>query len=264
MKLVTDLRDHIAQGRVALGTFVVELRTPAVARILRQGGFDFMLVDTEHGCYDPATVAALIQAGKQAGICPLVRVPGPEQAEIKRVLDAGALGIMVPMCRTLEEVQQAVASSKYPPLGRRGAHFARPHTEFVAPADAAEFMGRANRSLLTIVQIETGEAAELVDSIAAMDGVDLLYVGPGDLSIALGHAGDITHPAVMAVVERTCRACAAHGKIAGCHFATPQVLPELRALGVRLVGYGAVIRMLRDGVERAGQAALRALGQTPA
>jgi 2-keto-3-deoxy-L-rhamnonate aldolase RhmA len=209
-------------------------------------------------------VAGLIQAGKQAGICPLVRVPGPEQAEIKRALDAGAEGVMVPMCRTLAEVRQAVASSKYPPLGGRGAHFARPHTDFVAPADAAAFMDSANRSLLTIVQVETGEAAGIVEQIAAVPGVDMLYIGPGDLSIALGHAGDITHPEVMEVVDRTCRACATHGKIAGCHFATAQVLPDLRARGVRFVGYGAEIRMLRDGVERAGRAALEVLGQDPA
>jgi 2-keto-3-deoxy-L-rhamnonate aldolase RhmA len=232
-----------------------------VARILQQGGFDFMLVDTEHGCFDPSVVAQHIQAAKDRGLCPLVRVPGPEPAEIKRVLDAGAQGVMVPMCQTLDEVRRVVASSKYPPLGQRGGHFTRPHTDHVTPADMGAYMAAANRELLTIVQIETGPAAELVDQIAALPGVDLLYLGPGDLSIALGYPGQITHPEVLAVVERMCRACERHGKFAGAHFADPRVLPELTRQGVRFVGYGAEIRMLQEGVQRAGERALQALGR---
>jgi 4-hydroxy-2-oxoheptanedioate aldolase len=259
MELAKQMRRRMATGEVMLGTFVVELRTPAVGRLLSQGGFDFLLVDTEHGCYDPAVVAQHIQAGKLNGVCPLVRVPGPERAEIKRALDAGAEGVMVPMCERLEEVEEAVQSSKYPPLGRRGAHFTRPHTNFSTPQDMAEYMAAANRELFTIIQIETAQAAGLVDEIAAMPGVDMLYLGPGDLSIAMGIPGQLTHPDVLDVVTRMAAACKRYGKIAGCHFADPAVLPQLRRVGVHLVGYGAMVRMLQQGVQQMGAGARKAL-----
>ncbi len=259
MQLARDMRRNMAQGNMMLGTFVVELRTPAVARILQQHGFHFMLVDTEHGCFDPDVVAQHIQAGKRWGVCPLVRVPGPDRTEIKRVLDAGAEGVMVPMCQTLEEVGQAVESSKYPPLGLRGAHFTRPHTEFANPADMGEYMAAANEALLTIIQIETLPAAEKVEEIAALPGVDMLYMGPGDLSIAMGIPGQIAHREVMEVVQRMGEACRRHGKLCGCHFADPAVLPELKRLGVQFAGYGAVIRMLQSGVQSMAASAHHAL-----
>ncbi len=259
MELVNRLRQRMRGGEVVLGTFVVELAGMAVPRVLQQGGFDFMVIDTEHGIFDPAAVAALIAAGKHRQVCPLVRVPGPERAEIKRVLDAGAAGVMVPMCENLEQVADAVASSKYPPLGKRGAHFTRPHTDFETPKDMGAYMAAANSALLTIIQIETPGAAAQLEQIATLPGVDMLYLGPGDLSIALGHPGRVTHPEVMAVTERLAAACRRQGKIAGCHCTDPAVLPELRRLGVTFVGYGAEIRMFQAGVQQMGQAAHRAL-----
>jgi len=126
-------------------------------------------------------------------------------------------------------------------------------------AGPAAHMAEANANLLTIVQIETLEAAAMVDEIASLPGVDLLYMGPGDLSIALGHPGQITHPEVMEVVSRMSAACRAHGKIAGCHFADPAVLPRLRSAGIRFAGFGAAIRMFQAGVRAMGEAALSAL-----
>jgi 2-keto-3-deoxy-L-rhamnonate aldolase RhmA len=261
MELVGRMRRRMQQGEAMLGTFVVELCTPAVPRLLQQNSFDFMVIDTEHGCFDPAAVVQLIDAGKRWRLCPLVRVPGPERAEIKRVLDAGAEGVMVPMCETVDEVVEAVNSSKYPPLGRRGAHFTRPHTDFDTPRDMGAYMAAANASLLTIIQIETPGAAQRLDEIAGLPGVDMLYLGPGDLSIALGYPGQITHPEVMAVVGRLTAACRKHNKLAGCHFADPAVLPQLRAAGVSFAGYGAEIRMLQAGIRQMGEAARRALGR---
>jgi 2-dehydro-3-deoxyglucarate aldolase/4-hydroxy-2-oxoheptanedioate aldolase len=142
---------------------VVELRTPTVARFLQQGGFDIMLIDTEHGQFDPSEVSAQICAGKRWGVCPLVRVSGPERGEIMRALDDGADGIMVPMCDSADDAERVVEFSKYPPIGQRGAHFARPHTEFSPPDDLGAYMEGENRELLTIVQIETSAAVERVD-----------------------------------------------------------------------------------------------------
>ena len=254
MDLVKSLRQRLGAGHTALGTFVVELRTPAVARFLQQGGFDFMLIDTEHGQFDAAEISEHIRAGKRWGVCPLVRVSGPERGEVMRALDGGAEGIMVPMCQSVEDAERAVEYSKYPPVGQRGAHFVRPHTEFAPPANLGDYMEEANRELLTIVQIETAAAVERVDEIAAVEGIDMLYMGPGDLSVAFGVPGQVTHPEVMAAAAEMGKACQRHGKIAGSHFTHPDALPELHSRGVRFVGFGAVVRMVQQSVIDAGAA----------
>ena len=252
MQLVKQLRQRLAAGEKALGTFVAELNTAIVPPVLKQNGFDFMLIDTEHGCFNPAEVANLIQLGKRAELCPLVRVPSPDRAEIKRVLDAGAEGVMIPMSASLDDVRETVANSKYPPIGQRGAHLLRPHTDYVAPADAGEFMQEANDNLLTIVQIETEAALELCEEIAAMEGVDMLYVGPSDLSIALGHPMKGDHPDVLNAVERVGKACRAGGKIAGSHLGAVSIVPELVARDVQFLGFSSIERMLTMGVAEVG------------
>lgn len=254
------MRQKLQAGKRAMGSFVCELRSPAVAGLLAREGFDFILVDTEHGIFDPREVEAHIAAARAAGLCSLVRVSTTDRAEIMRVLDAGAEGIMVPMVRSLDDARRAVAHSKYPPLGQRGAHFARPHNDFSPPTDTAAYMAEANKSLLTVLQIETLEAAEIVDELAALDGVDMLYIGPGDLSIALGHPGQVNHPDVLAVVERMVQACRAHGKLAGSHFNDTAHLPALAERGVQVYGFGAVVRMLAVGVADQAAAARQALG----
>jgi 4-hydroxy-2-oxoheptanedioate aldolase len=252
MQLAKALRARIEGGEFALGTFVVELRTPALARFLQQATFDFMLVDNEHGYWNPLDIAQHIDAGKRWGICPLVRVAGPERGEIMRALDAGAEGVMVPMAKTLADVERAVEFSKYPPLGQRGAHFARPHTEFAPPADTGAYMSAANEQLLTIVQIETEAAVERLDEFSAAPGVDALYLGPGDLSVALGVPGQVDHPRVLDVAARIVAACRRHGKIAGSHFVNVEMLTELRRCGMQLGGFGAAVRMLQFGLGELG------------
>ena len=120
-------------------------------------------------------------------------------------------------------------------------------------------MDQANRQLLTIIQIETSAAVEQVDEIAAIEGVDMLYLGPGDLSVALGIPGQVMHAKVLAAAAAIGKACQRQGKIAGSHFTHPDVLPELRSLGMQFVGYGAVVRMVQQSVVDAGAAARQAL-----
>ncbi|MFT5375309.1 MAG: 2-keto-3-deoxy-L-rhamnonate aldolase RhmA [Candidatus Latescibacterota bacterium] len=255
MQLAEALRHRVNSGEFVMGTFVGELRTPALARILQQATFDFMLVDNEHGNWNPQDIAQHIDAGKRWGICPLVRVSGPERGEIMRALDAGAEGIMVPMAKTLADVERAVEFSKYPPLGQRGAHFARPHNEFTPPKDIGAYMRAANEQLLTIVQIETEAAVERLDEFAATPGVDVLYLGPGDLSVALGVPGQVDHPRVMEVAERIVAVCRQHGKIAASHFVSVEMLGELRRRGIQLGAFGAAVRMLQYGIGELGSQA---------
>jgi 2-keto-3-deoxy-L-rhamnonate aldolase RhmA len=248
MRLAEDLRGRVAAGQTVLGTFIVEMKTPATVQILQKSGFDFCIVDTEHGCYSADEVRHLIAAAKHAGICPFVRVSLEDPAMIARALDAGAEGIMVPMCRSMEDVSASVMRAKYPPMGKRGLHLLRPHVDFNPPDDAAAFCRQANANLILAIQIETTAAAGLVDEIAATEGVDMLYVGPGDLGAEMGHFETFTHPEVRAVAADVGRACREHGKMAGSHCGLDDV-SDLTEMGIRAIGYGAALRMFWQGAE---------------
>jgi 4-hydroxy-2-oxoheptanedioate aldolase len=149
--------------------------------ILRGVGFDWLTIDMQHGCMDYEGVLDMIRAADIAGICPIVRVPANEASIIGRVLDAGALGIIVPMINTAEDARHAVEACLYPPLGRRSLGPVR-----VSTRDGRGYSQTANARIAVIPMIETAEALANVDQIVAVPGVSAAFVGPFDLSLALG------------------------------------------------------------------------------
>ena len=139
--------------------------------------------------------------------------------------------------------------TKYAPLGERGVHLLRPHKNFQPPADQMEFYRRANETLITAVQIETPQAVELADDIAATEGVDMLYVGPGDLGALLGVQGADSHPKVIEAIEHVGQVCVKHGKIAGCHLGKIESAVQRMEDGFRVFGYMAASRFFIMGAE---------------
>lgn len=248
MEHITAIRNRISQGEAVLGTFLSELRASGVVTTMAQGGLDFFIIDLEHGMYDMTDVSRLIDAGKRVGICPIVRVPPTLPGMCFQVLDAGAEGILVPQVTTMDDVRRAVNLTKYLPLGRRGLHFLRPHTNFDTSGSKRRYMDRANAQVATMIQIETAEAAALVDEIAATDGVDGLYIGPSDLSASLGNPDDHSGEKIAAIATKVGAACKKHGKIAG-HHTGPDQIPELIKKGFSFFGYSAALRFFMDGVE---------------
>lgn len=256
MKLAAGLRQRLGSGEVLFGTFVLELTTPAVVPVLKNSGFGFFMIDLEHGLISDSEMRALISAGRQYGLCPIVRVPDTGRALITRALDAGAEGVLVAMVQSLDDVRQAVQSAKYPPLGGRGVHMLRPHTDFVPPADATAYMQQANREIILGIQIETVPLVGLIGEIAATAGVDLLYLGPTDLGVALGSTGADGYGKgmagqdnVMEVAVQMARACRSQGKMAGIHAADAATLGRLVPEGVGLFGHTADLRLFRNGAE---------------
>jgi 4-hydroxy-2-oxoheptanedioate aldolase len=231
------LREKITGGRPVLGTFLVEFTGPAVIRTMANAGFDFVFLDGEHGNQNPREVETTIEAGHQAGLCTIVRPPDVNRAVITRSLDAGAGGVLVPFCATMEDVLAAVRATKYMPMGKRGTHLFRGHTQHRVPDDPAAFLAEANRDLLTLIQIELASALSLVDAIAAAEGVDGLYLGPGDLSVDLGVPGQWDAPALLEAIRATAAACRKHGKIMGCHIGDLKRVPMLREMGVQMFGF---------------------------
>ncbi len=197
------LKERLHGGERLAGLFVM-LPSPAVVEMCGHAGFDFVIIDQEHGAAGSETLENQLRAADASGIEALVRVSSGTVENIQRALDAGASGIVVPHVMDAEYARQIVAGAHYPPLGRRGiATTARAgrHGMITVP----EHLQNATRRTLVVPQIEDREALPNIPAIAAVEGIDALFIGPADLSMSLGHPGNPAHPDVQAAIEGICR-----------------------------------------------------------
>ena len=247
------LRARLAAGATVVGTMLVEIRQPAVMTLLANAGFDFVLIDTEHGPFSIESIAELSRAARDASVTPVVRVPELTYAYVAQALDAGAQGIMLPRVTAAAQVAECVAHMKYAPAGRRGAVLARGHTAFRG-GPLADVLAAMNRETFLIVQIETSEAVERLDEILAVPGVDAALVGPTDLSLALGVPGKMDDPKLVAAIERTMAACAAHRVIPAIHTNDVAMTAAWARRGMRLVSINSEAGLLMAGARSAVEA----------
>jgi len=201
---------------VVSGLFLAEIRQPSVMQVLLNGGFDFVIIDGEHGPFNIETVADLARNGVNLGITPVVRVTDITYTHIHQPLDAGAMGLMIPRITDATQVKEVVKLMKFPPLGIRGNAQNRGYTRWQA-GNVSETMAKANKEFLLIIQIETKQAIDNLESILAIPEVDILYVGPNDLSISLGVAGQIDSPILHSAIEKVLEGCNKYNKIPGIH-----------------------------------------------
>jgi 2-keto-3-deoxy-L-rhamnonate aldolase RhmA len=213
---VNQMKQALQNERPVLGTMVIEIRQPAVMQLLANAGFDFVIIDNEHGPFNIETIADLSRAARYVGLTPLVRVPDLFYPYLAQSLDSGAQGVMVPRIFNAEQVREAVQMIKYPPLGRRGCALVRGHTDFKAGA-LVETMAEANDETLLIIQIETQAAVDNIEEIVATPGVDVTLIGPTDLSIALGIPGQFDSPKLHAAIEKMIEACRRHNVYPAIH-----------------------------------------------
>ena len=204
------LRARLAAGQATLGTFL-GAASPICAEACAAAGVDWLVLDLEHGSGGEEQVRDVIPAAGAYGVPTVVRVESAARIRIGRVLDLGAAGVMLPRMDTAEEVRQAVRHLRYPPAGDRGVATYNRACRFGLDPGA---LVRANAEVVGVVQVESASAVEQVDQIAAIDGVDVLFVGPQDLSHNLGVPGDLEAATYLAAVERVRAAAARHGK--GC------------------------------------------------
>lgn len=212
----TGLRSHVGTPAPKIGTFVFAFVVPGIGRILKAAGADFAVIDMEHTGFSFDTVRSAV-AYMQAGNLPVVvRVPSKSYDHIARAMDIGADGVMVPMVSSLDQAVQAVRTVKYFPDGHRGVAMGLAHDRYrMTGGTLTERLAEHNARTLVILQIEDGAGAAAADQIAALDGVDVLWVGHNDLSVALGKPGAFDDPAFVAAEEKTIAACRRHGKSAG-------------------------------------------------
>jgi 2-dehydro-3-deoxyglucarate aldolase/4-hydroxy-2-oxoheptanedioate aldolase len=204
------LRDALEAGRYAAGTMVFEFNTPGIGRILDATGIDFAVFDMEHSGFDLGQVRNVLSWSRAASFTPVVRVPASDYHFLARVLDVGARGVMVPMVGTRAQAEAVVHACKYPPQGGRGAGFGLAHDDF-RPGDVAATMARANRENIVILQIETAQGVHNVAEIAAVPGVDIIWIGHFDLTQSLGIPAQFDHPLFVEAIDTVVAACAPRG-----------------------------------------------------
>jgi 4-hydroxy-2-oxoheptanedioate aldolase len=223
-----------------LGTWLMAA-APATAEAMGYSGFDFLVVDMEHVPIEVSDLAHILRAIGCTPADAVVRLAWNDQILVKRVLDAGAQTVMVPFVQNAEEARQAVAFAKYPPQGVRGVAAVHRGSRF---GRAPDYLKRANDEVAVIVQLETPEAVERLPEIAAVPGVDALFVGPGDLSAAMGHIGNIAHPDVQALIEKAAQDSHRAGKPVGIVGPNPDMVGRFIAYGYDFAAIGSDIAMM--------------------
>lgn len=206
------LKEKLAQGKQPLGTFV-GTASPAVVECLGCAGLDFVILDNEHSPVEAETTAAMVRAAELRNVTPLARVREISRPAILKLLDMGVQGLIIPDVRSTEDVRRVVDYAKYAPVGRRGFCPSRKDGWGTDPqCGVLDTMAHFNQETLVIPQCETAEALSDIETIAAMDGVDGIFIGPFDLSISMGMPGDFENPQFRAALARILSACRAAGK----------------------------------------------------
>jgi 4-hydroxy-2-oxoheptanedioate aldolase len=236
MKLPPDFRKRVLAGEWLGGTFL-NLGSPMTVEIAGLAGFDWLLIDHEHGPGGQDTLLHQLHAVSATPAFPVVRIALNEVARFKRVLDMGACGVMVPYVNTAAEARAAVAAMRYPPHGIRGVAKFNRGAGF--GGDFEEYYKHGHERLLGVMQIESPEAVANIDEIAAVDGADVLFVGPTDLSYNMGIRDQLESPQFMAAAKKVADAAKKHGKAAGVLVHINGLVPKMRELGYTFVALGS-------------------------
>lgn len=247
--LENPVKQRLAAGGNALGSMIFEFFTPAMPRLLKNAGAEFALYCMEHTGAGFETLKPQFALCRALGVVPLARVPGTEYDFIARTLDCGALGVMVPLVDTAEQAEFIVSCTRYPPAGRRGAAFGFAHDDFEG-GDVVEKIRMIHARTLVIAMIETRKGLDNVDAIAAVPGVDVLWLGHFDLTNFLGIPGQFSHPAYRDALERIVGAARKHGKAAGYMAADADLGREYLGLGFRMIATGTDQGMLQNAIQK--------------
>ena len=241
------VKAKLLRGEPSVGTWTM-IGHPVVAEILAQAGFDWVVLDVEHGVMDWPRVLGQVQAVQGQGCAAICRIPVNTAEHFKWALDSGAEGVMVPMVLTADDARQAVTFAKYPPDGIRGVGVCRAHGY---GATFQSYVEQANDETLVILQIEHIDAVRNIDEICAVPGIDALFVGPYDLSGTMGLMGQVHHPEVEAAVRRVVDAARAANVTVGLLIAEPRPgeLAERIAEGFNLISVGLDTLLLVRGAQ---------------
>jgi 2-keto-3-deoxy-L-rhamnonate aldolase RhmA len=256
------LKEMSRSRELKLGHFIVEFATPGIGQILKAAGCDFALFDTEHSGFGFETIKSVLRYMQAADLPTIVRVPSKEYHHIARAADMGAEGIMLPMVGSAAEARRILDCMKYVPVGRRGVALGIAHDRYL-PGPTMEKLAEANRRTTLFAQIETREGVENADAIAAVDGVDCLWVGHFDLSCSLGIPGQFGHKDFTDAIATVGKACRKHDKSFGRLVPSVDDAVELYGQGFDFICYSGDVWALYGAVS-AGLSEIRQRTARPA
>ena len=239
----------MAEGKIPVGHMLLEFVTRGIPLMLEEAGADFVLIDMEHTGFSISDIANVMAWFKATTVAPFVRVPQLQYHFIARILDAGALGIMVPDIRTAAEARVVIDAAKYAPLGKRGVALRTANTDF-KPVDPEEFIRYANENTTVICMIESPEGLDNLEEITAMPGVDVLWVGHFDLSQSLGIVGQFQHPKMIDAFRLIADTAKKHGKAAVMQPANLVQAQEWLDLGFNVMSCAADVTFYVDALKQ--------------
>ncbi len=242
---VNRFKQGLREGRQLVGLWS-SLSSAAATEILADSGFDWILIDTEHAPNEVPMVADQLRAASLGRATPVVRPPWNDAVNLKRLLDVGVQTLLVPFVQSPEEAARAVAATRYPPRGIRGVASVHRANRYGRIPD---YFARANDEMCVLVQLETRAAVDALEGIAAVDGVDGVFIGPSDLAASLGHLGNNSHPDVRRMIEDACRRAGAVGIPIGILAPLETDASAYLAMGFGFVAVGSDVVVLRKGCD---------------
>jgi 4-hydroxy-2-oxoheptanedioate aldolase len=240
-------KEKIKAGETAYGVFV-NVASPPIVEVIGHIGFDFVLIDAEHGPLDIETCENMVRAADNVNITPLIRVAMNIQQNILRYLDIGALGVQLPLLNNKADVESVVRAVRYRPEGRRGLASVRANSYGLA-GPLGEYVKEANRENMVITQIETMEAVENLKEILTVPGIDVVFIGPSDLSAAMGYPGQVKHPEVQEMINHLAKEIHTAGKALGTVAYDLDTLRQRKEQGFQFIVHSLVPMMVKSGRE---------------
>jgi 4-hydroxy-2-oxoheptanedioate aldolase len=240
-------KEKIRKGEAVYGVFV-STWSPTIVEALGHIGFDFVVLDAEHGPMSPESIEHLVRAADCVNITPVVRVAVNIRQNVLRYLDTGALGVMIPLITSKAEAEAVVEAVKYPPEGKRGLAAVR-WANYGLTGPLSDYVKQSNQETMVIIQIETLPAIDNLKEILSVTDVDVVFIGPVDLSVAMGHYGEVNHPEVQEKVDYLVREIRASGKVAGTTANSLEIMTKNKERGFRCLTYSVIPMLARSGRE---------------
>jgi 2-keto-3-deoxy-L-rhamnonate aldolase RhmA len=246
-----QIKEKLEQGQAVLGSWIQECRFPGLVQMYASAGLDFVIIDMEHSSIGSETVAEMILVGRRAGLATMVRVPDPLYHLMARPMDWGASGIVTPRVETAEQVRDIIRATKYSPLGERGMSTTTGHRDYHSIEPLGKYQARANEENLIIVQIESEKGVENIEEILGFPELDVIFIGPVDLSSSLGIPGETNHPRMQEAIEHIIQTAKKRKAALGILVGTMEAVRQWYDRGIRFLSWSNELRMITGAITKA-------------